>query len=99
MTAIDIVSEESDEGGRYAATIAGRAGEVELTWHHSRLGVVSADHTFAPDSMRGTGAAAALVQRLVDDARAKGRRIVPDCPYVRAQFARHPEWADLRGDI
>ena len=22
-------------------------------------------------------------------------RIIPVCPYVRAQYARHPEWADL----
>ena len=27
--------------------------------------------------------------------RATGLRIVPLCPYVQAQYRRHPEWADV----
>ena len=44
---------------------------------------------------RGTGLAAALVGHMVAEARAKGFRIIPLCPYVRAQYARHPDWADV----
>jgi len=46
--------------------------------------------------MRGQGVATALVERLVADARREGFRIVPLCPFVKAQFDRHPEWSDLR---
>ncbi len=45
--------------------------------------------------MRGTGAAAALVDFMIADARRSGFRIIPICPYVRAQYKRHPEWQDV----
>jgi hypothetical protein len=47
-----------------------------------------------PDSFRGSGAGAALVARIVADARAEGFKIMPLCPFVNAQRRRHPEWAD-----
>ena len=38
---------------------------------------------------------AALVERLVADARAEGFRIVPLCPFVKAQYQRNPDWSDV----
>lgn len=96
---LHITHDNLGASGRYAAAIPGIEGEAELTWHAAGPGVIVADHTFAPASMRGSGAATALVQRLVDDARQKGLQIIPSCAYVRAQFERHPEWADLRAGI
>ncbi len=32
---------------------------------------------------------------MLEDARNAGFRIIPICPYVRGQYARHPEWAPL----
>ena len=32
---------------------------------------------------------------MIADARSHGFRIIPLCPYVRAQYRRHPEWADV----
>ena len=68
MAEISITRTDDGKRGRYAATIAGIAGEAELTYRHARPGVIDADHTFAPESMRGTGVAGALVDRLVADA-------------------------------
>jgi hypothetical protein len=51
-------------------------------------------HTGVPDSFKGTGAGVAMVTRLVDDARAEGFKIVPQCPFVNAQRLKHREWAD-----
>jgi uncharacterized protein len=96
MTAIAISLENTDERhGRYIARIDGLDGEAELvfTWRGDQL--VSADHSFSPESLRGSGAALALVERLVADARARGFRIIPLCPYVRAKYAEHPDWADV----
>ena len=45
--------------------------------------------------MRGTGAAAALVEHMIADARASGFKIAPACPYVLAQSRKHPEWRDV----
>jgi hypothetical protein len=39
--------------------------------------------------------AAALVDRLVADAREQGFMIIPFCPYVRARYVRNPDWQDV----
>ena len=48
-----------------------------------------------PDAFRGMGVARALAQRLVDDARAQGVKIIPLCPYVNAERRKHPDWSDV----
>jgi predicted GNAT family acetyltransferase len=45
--------------------------------------------------LKGTGAAAALVDYLVADARSSGLRIVPHCSYVRSRYQKSPEWQDV----
>ena len=82
--------------GRYAARIDGIEGEAEITFTVLAPDRISADHTDAPASMRGSGVALALVQFMIADARASGVRIVPVCPYVLAQFNKHPDWQDMR---
>lgn len=95
MADIRIAIEDDGRHGRYIAQIDGIASEAELTFTHRGPDLISADHTGAPDAMRGTGAARALVDYLIADARARGFRIIPLCPYVRAQYEKHPEWQDV----
>jgi uncharacterized protein len=92
---IAITREMNLAKGRYVGRIDGVDGEAELTFVRTSPTQIDADHTFAPDSMRGTGIAKALVERLVADARTERVRIVPTCTYVKAQFARNPDWADV----
>lgn len=95
MADIEITKESDDaRHGRYVARIDGLEGEAEITFTRRGADIVSADHTGAPETMRGTGAAAALVDHMVADARRNGFRIIPICPYVRAQYKKHPDWAD-----
>jgi uncharacterized protein len=35
------------------------------------------------------------VTRAVEDMRAAGKKIIPLCPFAKAQFQRHKEWADV----
>ena len=93
--AVRISYEDNGHKGRFVASIAGLDGEGELAISKVSDVLVIADHTFAPDTLRGTGAASALVEALIADARAKAYRIVPLCPYVRAQSLKHPEWSDV----
>lgn len=79
--------------GRYVIRLG--ADEAELTYSVTTPTLVIADHTGVPDAFRGTGAGLALVQAMVDDARARGFRIMPLCPFVNAQRKKHPEWADV----
>ena len=95
MPNIAITREMTLAKGRYVGLIEGSEGEAELTFVRTSPTQIDADHTFAPDTMRGTGIAKALVERMVADARAEAIRIVPTCTYVQAQFARHPDWSDV----
>jgi predicted GNAT family acetyltransferase len=92
---ITVTLEDGERHGRYVGKVAGIDAEGEITFTHRGPGVISADHTGAPDQLKGTGVAAAMVDYLVADARGRGFKIIPICPYVRARYAKHPEWRDV----
>lgn len=70
MAEIEISKEHRGERhGRYVARIPGVEGEAEITFTVRGADLISADHTGAPESMRGTGAASALVEYMIEDAR------------------------------
>ena len=79
--------------GRYALVENG--AEAELTYSIASPTLIIADHTGVPEAFRGQGTGLRLVERLIADARAEGVRIVPLCPFVKAQARRHPEWSDV----
>ena len=88
---ITITYSESDTKGHYGATIEGIDVAAELTTSKVTPTLIIADHTFVPDAMRGKGVAQALAERLIADARAKGQRIVPLCPFVRGYASKRKE--------
>lgn len=96
MAELTITKEDIDaRHGRYVARLDGIDAEAELTFTRRGPGKISADHTGAPEDLRGTGAAGALVDYMVADARQSGFRIIPLCSYVLARYAKHPDWADV----
>lgn len=100
MAEITITKEDLDtRHGRYVARIEGIDSEAELVFTRRGPEKISADHTGAPVQMRGTGAAKALVEYMIADARANGFRIIPICPFVKAQYAKHPEWSDVFASV
>lgn len=99
MVEFKVARETNAEGGRYVVTLPDHRDEAELAWVAVGPALIAAHHTFVPETMRGKGVAEAMVHQLISDARAESFRIVPLCSYVQAQFAHHPEWADLRQDL
>ncbi|WP_424982663.1 GNAT family N-acetyltransferase [Maritalea sp. S77] len=90
---IKIDKEDGETRGRYVAIVDGH--EAELTYsRYSKTGII-ADHTGVPEALKGKGVGKALVAYLVADARENGFKIVPLCPFVKAQYSRHPEWSDV----
>ena len=90
---MEITRDEGDTKGAYAAVLDGhRAG---LTYSKAGAALLIIDHTDVPDALRGRGVGAALVARAVADAREEGRRLLPLCPFAKAQMAKHPEWRDV----
>ena len=93
MSDTAIETEIDGSKGRYVLRRDGE--EAAMTFSIMSPGMRIVDHTGVPDSLRGTGAGRALVEHLVEDARANGFRIVPLCPFVNAERRKHPEWADV----
>ncbi len=91
MSTIAITREDDGRHGRLIARVDGIDAEVELTFTHRGPDLISVDHTGSPEALRGTGAASAVVEYLVADARNSRFHIIPICPYVRARYAKHPE--------
>lgn len=52
-------------------------------------------HTGVPPELEGRGIAGQLAKFALDDARARGLRVVARCPYVAAYIERNPEYAEL----
>lgn len=88
-----IEREHGTTKGRYSLTHDGAT--AELTYSITSPSRIIADHTGVPERLRGSGAGAALVRRLVEDARREGVKIMPLCPFVNATRKRHPEWSDV----
>ena len=52
-------------------------------------------HTEVDEAHSGKGYAATLARSALEDARSRGLRVVPTCPYVASYVRKHPEYADL----
>jgi len=57
-------------------------------------GVITLDQTETPQA-RGRGLASRLTAAVFGIARARGLKVAPRCPFVRAYLAKHPEFRDL----
>lgn len=92
---IQIANEVNASGGRYVAKVEDVTEKAEMTYSRASPQLIIIDHTGVPDSLRGTGVGQALAQHAVEDARQGGWKIIPLCPFMKAQIARHPEWRDV----
>lgn len=94
MADLPITLEETDSKGRYAYKADGDE-EAEITFSRVSPTKIIVDHTGVPESMRGQGIGQKLAAHVVEDARTKGIRIIPLCPFFKALAQRHEEWQDV----
>ena len=52
-------------------------------------------HTVVGEGFEGQGVGGALARYALDDARSRGLRVRPLCPFFRSWIERHPDYADL----
>ena len=52
-------------------------------------------HTEVDDAFGGRGVGSAIARGALDDVRATGRGVVPQCPFIRSWIDKHPAYADL----
>lgn len=70
-----------------------RLAEMEIGFAGGNMTVY---HTEVSDKLKGQGIGARLLMKMVDYARENGLKVIALCPFVHAQFKRHPEqYADI----
>ncbi len=53
------------------------------------------DHTSVSSAFGGRGIAGELAKASLDDARAQGKTVVPQCSFYAKYIAKNPQYADL----
>ena len=79
-----------DERLRYDLRVEGTPAGVS----QFRLvpGTIVFTHTIVRPEFEGMGLGSRLAKFVLDDAVARGERIVPECPFIAAYLRRHPEY-------
>ena len=72
-----------------------RAGLVDYGLQPGALVLI---HTEIDPAFEGRGLGSRLIHDVLAEIRARGLRIVPVCPFVRAYLRRHPEERDIVRD-
>ncbi|MCJ8509189.1 GNAT family N-acetyltransferase [Rhizobium lemnae] len=90
---MNITQGETGSDGFYKAQLDGHHGE--LTYSRTSPRLIINDHIPVDDALRGQGAGQALAEFAVAQARTKGWKIIPLCPFFKAQVERHPDWQDI----
>lgn len=60
-----------------------------------RDGKIDAEHTIVKSEFGGQGLAGELVKKLIEDARAENKKIIPTCSYVNKKLSA-TEFDDIR---
>ena len=88
-----IVVRDNPDGGRYELFVDEQLGGLAT---YSLSGqTMTIPHTEVQSRFEGQGLGACLARFALDDARDRGLRVVPRCPFIAAYIKRHPEYADL----
>ena len=71
-------------------------GGIAVAHYEMRGEAIALVHTIVPERLQGRGLASILIKGALDDIRARGLKVLPDCPFVARYIERHPEERDLR---
>jgi len=83
----------NEERSRYELV---EQGHIAFAAYEIDGDVITFTHTVVPPSLQGMGIASRLILAALTDARTRGLKVRPQCPFVAAYIAKHPEWQDIR---
>lgn len=83
---------DNAERHRYEVTVDGHVAHAD---YRIEGDVITFTHTIVPPALEGQGIASRLIRHALTEARGRGFRVVPQCPFVSAYIRKHPEWVDL----
>ena len=64
---------------------------AEMTFVYAGEDIIIIDHTSVSDELRGQNIGKQLLQRLVELAKEKNKKIVPLCPFAKKEMMRNKE--------
>jgi uncharacterized protein len=68
---------------------------LAATYYKLSDNVITFVHTEVPPELGGKGVGSRLVKGALDQVRAQGLKVIPQCPFVKAWIDKHPDYADL----
>ena len=77
---------------RYEAEVP---GGTAFAAYRMEDGAIVYTHTEVPEEAEGHGVGDALARFALEDAKARGLRVVPLCPFIASWIERHPAYKDL----
>lgn len=88
----EIEVQNNEARSRYEVHADGHLAQLAYRLHGDTIVFT---HTGVPPELEGRGIASALAKTALDNARAAGQKVVPQCPFVAAYIKRHQEYQDL----
>lgn len=89
-----IKHEEVDAKGAFYVEQEGRR-LAEMTYSRTNASMIIIDHTDVDPSLSGQGVGRKLLDALVQWARATATKVVPLCPFAKAQFNKDASIRDV----
>lgn len=93
MNEIELKLDESNKGAFVVEESGERLAEMAIAISGGNLTVF---HTEVSEKLKGQNMGSKLLTQMVDYARKHQLKVIPLCPFVHAQFKRHP---DLYNDV
>lgn len=88
--------QHEESGTRGAFFLAQDARRLaEMTYSRTNASLIVIDHTEVNPSLGGQGVGKRLLTTLVDWARSTNTKVVPVCPFAKAQFDRDASLRDV----
>ena len=83
---------DNRDANRYELVVDGHKAVASYTIHE---GTITFTHTIVPAALGGRGVGSRLISAALADVRARGLKVVAECPFVARYIEKHPEYADL----
>ena len=77
---------------RYEVTLH---GELAILTYHQNGNQIAFLHTGVPEALEGHGVASKLASTALEEARARGLKVVAACPFVASYVRHHAEYFSL----
>lgn len=68
---------------------------AEMTFVPTGNNLIIIDHTYVSDELNGQGVGKLLLKELVEWVRSENKKIIPLCPYAKAQMEKNEEYHDM----